>query len=186
MTLGGRELSIETGRMAKQASGAVVVRYADTMILVTAVTNFDAVAEQDFFPLQVEYRERAYAAGKIPGGFFKREGRPSEKEILGSRLIDRPIRPLFPEDFHCDTQIIANVISSDQENPADVLGIIGASTALMISEIPFSGPIAGVRIGRLNGEFILNPTIKQMEEGELDIVVAGTEDSVVMVEGECK
>ena len=186
MTLGGRELSIETGRMAKQASGAVVVRYADTMILVTAVANFDAVTEQDFFPLQVEYRERAYAAGKIPGGFFKREGRPSEKEILGSRLIDRPIRPLFPDDFHCDTQIIANVISSDQENPADVLGIIGASTALMISEIPFSGPIAGVRVGRVNGEFILNPTIKQMEEGELDIVVAGTEDSVVMVEGECK
>ncbi len=186
MTLGGRELTIETGRMAKQASGAVLVRYADTMILVTAVANFEAVAEQDFFPLQVEYRERAYAAGKIPGGFFKREGRPSEKEILGSRLIDRPIRPLFPEGFRCDTQVIANVISSDQENPADVLGIIGASAALMISEIPFAGPIAGVRVGRVNGEFVLNPTIKQMEIGDLEIVVAGTEDSVVMVEGECK
>jgi polyribonucleotide nucleotidyltransferase len=172
--------------MAKQASGAVLVRYADTMILVTAVANFEAVAEQDFFPLQVEYRERAYAAGKIPGGFFKREGRPSEKEILGSRLIDRPIRPLFPEGFRCDTQVIANVISSDQENPADVLGIIGASAALMISEIPFAGPIAGVRVGRVNGEFVLNPTIKQMEIGDLEIVVAGTEDSVVMVEGECK
>ncbi len=186
MTLGGRELIIETGRMAKQASGAVLVRYADTMILVTAVANFDAVTQQDFFPLQVEYRERAYAAGKIPGGFFKREGRPSEKEILGSRLIDRPIRPLFPEEFRCDTQVIANVISSDQENPADVLGIIGASAALMLSEIPFAGPIAGVRVGRVDGEFVLNPTIKQMEIGEMEIVVAGTEDSVVMVEGECK
>jgi len=186
MTLSGRELCIETGRMAKQASGAVLVRYADTMILVTAVANFDATVEQDFFPLQVEYRERAYAAGKIPGGFFKREGRPSEKEILGSRLIDRPIRPLFPEGFRCDTQIIANVISSDQENPADVLGIIGASAALMISEIPFAGPLAGVRVGRIDNEFILNPTIKQLENSTLDIVVAGTEDSVVMVEGECK
>jgi len=186
MTLGGRELVIETGRMAKQASGAVLVRYADTMILVTAVSNFDAVSLQDFFPLQVEYRERAYAAGKIPGGFFKREGRPSEKEILGSRLIDRPIRPLFPEGFRCDTQVIANVISSDQSNPADVLGIIGASAALMISDIPFDGPIAGVRVGRIDGEFILNPTIKQTETSEIEIIIAGTEDSVVMVEGECK
>ncbi|MCK9244393.1 MAG: polyribonucleotide nucleotidyltransferase [Candidatus Marinimicrobia bacterium] len=186
MTLGGRELCIETGRMAKQASGSVLIRYVDTMILVTAVANFEKEVEQDFFPLQVEYRERAYAAGKIPGGFFKREGRPSEKEILGSRLIDRPIRPLFPEGFRRDTQIIANVISSDQENPADVLGIIGASAALMISEIPFAGPIAGVRVGRLDGEFILNPTIKQTETSELDIIVAGTEESVVMVEGECK
>jgi len=170
--------------MAKQADGAVLVRYADTMVLVTAVANFDSPVEQDFFPLQVEYRERAYAAGKIPGGFFKREGRPSEREVLSSRLIDRPIRPLFPEGFFCDTQIIANLISSDQENPGDVLGIIGASMALMLSRIPFLGPIAGVRVGRIDGEFILNPTIPQLDKSELEIVIAGTEDSVVMVEGE--
>lgn len=184
LTLAGRDLVIETGRMAKQADGAVLVRYADTMVLVTAVANFDSPVEQDFFPLQVEYRERAYAAGKIPGGFFKREGRPSEREVLSSRLIDRPIRPLFPEGFFCDTQIIANLISSDQENPGDVLGIIGASMALMLSRIPFLGPIAGVRVGRIDGEFILNPTIPQLDKSELEIVIAGTEDSVVMVEGE--
>lgn len=184
MTLAGRELSLETGRMAKQASGAVVVRYGDTMVLVTAVANFNTKAEQDFFPLQVEYRERGYAAGKIPGGFFKREGRPTEKEVLSARLIDRPIRPLFPENYFCDTQIIANVISSDQENTGDILGVIGASAALSISNIPFLGPIAAVRVGYIADEFVLNPTIPQLEQSRMDIVIAGTEDSVVMVEGE--
>jgi len=186
MTLGGRELSIETGRMAKQASGSVVVRYGDAMVLVTATANFMEEAKQSFFPLQVEYREKTYAAGKIPGGFFKREGRPSEKEILAARLIDRPIRPLFKEGFFSETQIIANLISSDQVNPGDVLGITGASAALCISQIPFLGPIAGVRVGYLNEEFIINPTIAQIEELDLEIIVAGNEESVVMVEGEAK
>ncbi|MCK4640238.1 MAG: polyribonucleotide nucleotidyltransferase, partial [Candidatus Marinimicrobia bacterium] len=143
--------------MAKQAHGSVTVRYGDTMVLVTAVSNLLKPMNQDFFPLSVEYRERTYAAGKIPGGFFKREGRPSEKEILTSRLIDRPIRPLFAEGFFSDTQIIATVISGDQENPGDILGITGASIALSISKIPFLGPIAGVRVGRINGEYVLNP-----------------------------
>ncbi len=186
ITLGGRELIIETGRMAKQAHGSVTVRYGDTMILVTAVSNLLKPMNQDFFPLSVEYRERTYAAGKIPGGFFKREGRPSEKEILTSRLIDRPIRPLFAEGFFSDTQIIATVISGDQENPGDVLGIIGASAALSISKIPFLGPIAGVRVGRINGEYIINPTLTQMEKSDLEIIIAGTEESIVMVEGEAK
>ncbi len=186
MTLGGRELSIETGRMAKQASGSVVVRYGDAMVLVTATARFMEEAKQSFFPLQVEYREKTYAAGKIPGGFFKREGRPSEKEILASRLIDRPIRPLFKEGFFSETQIIANLISSDQINPGDVLGITGASAALCISQIPFLGPIAGVRVGYLKGEFIINPTISQIENLDLEIIVAGNEDSVLMVEGEAR
>ncbi len=186
MTLGGREFSIETGRMAKQAFGSVVIQYGDTMVLVTATSNFLKETDLDFLPLQCEYREKTYAAGKIPGGFFKREGRPSEKEVLSSRLIDRPIRPLFPEGFFCNTQIIANLISSDKVNPGDVLAITGASAALSISEIPFDGPIAGVRVGRINSEFILNPTIEQLEKTELEIVVAGSEDSVVMVEGESK
>ena len=186
ITLGGREFIIETGRMAKQAHGSVTIRYGDTMILVTAVSNLLKPMNQDFFPLQVEYRERTYAAGKIPGGFFKREGRPSEKEILTSRLIDRPIRPLFAEGFFSDTQIIATVISGDQENPGDVLGITGASAALSISKIPFLGPIAGVRVGRINGDYIINPTLTQMEKSDLEIIVAGTEESIVMVEGEAK
>lgn len=186
ITLGGREFSIETGRMAKQAHGSVVVQYGDTMVLVTAVADFMKPMNQDFFPLQVEYRERTYAAGKIPGGFFKREGRPSEKEILSSRLIDRPIRPLFAEGFFSDTQIIATVISGDQENPGDILGITGASMALSISKIPFLGPIAGVRVGRIDGEYILNPTMSQMEESDLEIVIAGSKESIVMVEGESK
>jgi len=186
ITLGGREFSIETGRMAKQAQGSVVVQYGDTMVLVTAVSDFIKPMNQDFFPLMVDYRERTYAAGKIPGGFFKREGRPSEKEILTSRLIDRPIRPLFAEGFFSDTQIIATVISGDQENPGDILGITGASMALSISKIPFLGPIAGVRVGRINGDYILNPTMTQMEESDIEIIVAGSEESIVMVEGESK
>jgi len=186
MTLGGREFSIETGRMAKQSRGSVLVRQGDTMVLVNANSNLLQEVNQDFFPLQCEYRERTYAAGKIPGGFFKREGRPSEKEILSARMIDRPIRPLFPESFSCDTQLIAYVLSSDRETPADVLAIIGASAALSISDIPFNGPIAGVRVGKIGDELIVNPTYAQLKESELEIVVAGNKESVVMVEGESK
>lgn len=180
----GKVLSIETGRYAKQANGAVMVRLGDTMVLVTAVATDEPVEGIDFLPLSVEYRERTSAAGKIPGGFIKREGRPSEKEILSSRLIDRPIRPMFPEGFRCETQIIATVFSADQENDADVIAAIGASAALCISDIPFDGPIAEVRVGRIDGVFILNPTYKEITQSDINITVAGTEDSIVMVEGE--
>ncbi len=184
--IGGKILSIETGRFAKQANGAVMVRFGDTMVLVSAVMAEEAKAEQDFFPLQVEYREKTSAAGKIPGGFIKREGRPTEKEILSSRLIDRPIRPLFPNEFKNETQVIAFVLSHDGENDADVLAAVGASAALTISDIPFDGPCAEVRVGRINGEFIVNPTIKQIKESDVELVVAGTSDSIMMVEGESK
>jgi len=180
----GKILSIETGRFAKQASGAVMVRLGDSMVLVTVVANDEPMEGIDFFPLSVEYRERTSAAGKIPGGFIKREGRPSEKEILSSRLIDRPIRPMFPDGFRCETQIVATVFSADQENDADVLAAIGASAALAISDIPFDGPIAEVRVGRTDGNFILNPTHKEIAGSNMNITVAGTEDSIVMVEGE--
>lgn len=181
---GGKKFSIETGRLARQANGAVMVRYADTMILVSAVASEEAKEDQGFFPLQVEYRERTSAAGKFPGGYIKREGRPSEKEILSARLIDRPIRPLFPENFKNETQIIAMVYSHDGENDADVLGMVGASAALCISNIPFDGPMAAVRVGRINGELIINPTFSQLKESDLEILVAGTDDSIMMVEGE--
>src|SRR5208283_3447395 len=171
---------------AKQADGSVMVRYGDTMVLATVVAKKDAVEGQDFFPLQVEYREKTSAAGKIPGGFMKREGRPSEKEVLSSRLIDRPIRPMFPEAFKCETQVMLTVFSADQENDSDILGAIGASAALMISDIPFDGPIAEVRVGRINGEFLINPTFKQLETSDMDVTVAGTKTSIVMVEGEAK
>ncbi|RPI73566.1 MAG: polyribonucleotide nucleotidyltransferase [Ignavibacteriales bacterium] len=184
--IGGKKFSIETGRFAKQASGSVMVRYGDTMVLVTAVAADKAPEGIDYFPLQVEYRERTSAAGKIPGGFIKREGRPTEKEILSARLIDRPIRPLFPDSFNNETQIIAFVYSYDGENDADVLAATGASAALAISDIPFEGPAAEVRVGRLNGNFICNPTHQQLKESELELVVAGTEDSIMMVEGEAK
>ena len=182
--VGGRKLTIETGRMAKQANGSALIRYADTMVLVTATASKDIRDDIDFFPLSVEYQEKTYAAGKIPGGFFKREGRPSEKEILSARLIDRPLRPLFPDDYRNDTQIAAFVISSDQENDADVLGTLGASVALSISNIPFNGPIAAVRVGRIGGQFVINPTFTQLDESDLELVIAGTEDSILMVEGE--
>jgi polyribonucleotide nucleotidyltransferase len=175
---------LETGRFAKQANGAVMVRYGDTMVLVTAVAAEEAKEDQDFFPLQVEYRERVSAAGKFPGGYIKREGRPTEKEILSSRLIDRPIRPLFPKDFTNETQVIAFVLSYDGENDPDVLAAVGASAALTISNVPFDGPVAEVRIGRLNGEFICNPTQQQVTESDIELVVAGTADSIMMVEGE--
>lgn len=186
LELGGTTLRIETGRLAKQANGAVLVTYGDTVVLCTAVAADEPKEGQDFFPLQVEYREKSSAVGKIPGGFFKREGKPTDKEILSSRLIDRPIRPLFPEDFMCDTQIICGVYSSDQENDADVIAAVGASAALMVSDIPFEGPIGEVRIGRVNGEFIVNPTHTELKNSDMDIVVGGTEDSVVMVEGDSK
>ncbi len=182
--IGGKKLTIETGRYAKQANGSVMVRYGDTMVLVTAVAAKEAKEDQGFFPLQVEYREKTSAAGKFPGGFIKREGRPSEKEILSSRLIDRPIRPLFPKDFKNETQIIASVLSFDGENDSDVLGAIGASAALTISDIPFDGPIAQIRIGRVDGEFVVNPTANQLKDADLELVVAGTADSIAMVEGE--
>lgn len=184
--LGGRLLKIETGRLARQAGGSALVQYGETVVLCTAVSAEEEKEDIDYFPLQVEYREKTAAVGKIPGGFFKREGKPSEKEILSARLIDRPIRPLFPENFKCETQVICSVYSSDKENDSDVLGAIGASAALMISEIPFDGPVGEVRIGRVNGEFVINPTQTQLETSDMDLIVAGTDDSVVMVEGEAK
>ena len=184
--LGGRLFSIETGRYAKQANGSVMVRYGDTMVLVTAVASSEAKEGLDYFPLQVEYREKTSAAGKFPGGYIKREGRPTEKEILSARLCDRPIRPMFPESFKNETQVIAMVMSYDGENDPDVLAACGASAALAISDIPFDGPIAEVRIGRLNGELVVNPTHEQIKLGDIELVVAGTADSIMMVEGESK
>lgn len=184
--IGGKKLSIETGRYAKQANGAVMVRYGDTMVLVTAVAAAEPVEDMDYFPLSVEYREKSSAAGKIPGGFFKREGKPSEKEILSARLIDRPIRPLFPDNFKNETQVAAFVYSFDGENDADVIAAVGASAALTISDIPFIAPIGEVRVGRINNEFIVNPTLQQLEISDMELVVAGTETSIMMVEGESK
>ena len=186
LELGGRVLRIETGKLAKQAGGSAMVIYGDTMVLCTVVSAEEEKEGVDFFPLQVEYREKVSAVGKIPGGFFKREGKPSEKEVLSGRLIDRPIRPLFPKTFKHETQVVCSVYSSDMENDADVLGAVGASAALMISDIPFDGPIGEVRVGRVNGEFLINPTHTQLNESNMDLIVAGTDDSIVMVEGEGK
>lgn len=183
--IGGKTLKIETGKLAKQANGAVTVQYGDTVVLVTAVAG-DLRKDIDFFPLSVEYREKAFAAGKIPGGFLKREGKPSDKEVLSARLIDRPIRPLFPDNYYNDTQVAAFVYSFDNENDPDVLGAVAASAALAISDIPFLEPIGEVRVGRINGEYIVNPTHQQLEESDLELVVAGTESSIMMVEGEAK
>jgi polyribonucleotide nucleotidyltransferase len=182
--LAGRTLTIETGRMARQADGAVLVQYGETVVLVAAVASKKPSEKVDFFPLQVEYRERAYAAGKIPGGFFKREGRPSEKEVLSARLVDRPIRPLFPKTFRYETQVAIQILSADKENDADLLGMIGASAALVISDIPFSEPIAAVRVGRIQGEFVINPTFPQLETSDMNVVIAASEDAILMVEGE--
>lgn len=181
-----KEIKIETGKLAKQADGAVVVSCGDTMVLVTAVASKEVAKDVDFFPLSVEYREKYYAAGKIPGGFFKREGKPREKEILTSRLIDRPIRPLFPDGFLYEVQIIATVISADKKNDPDVLSIIGASAALDISDIPFNGPVGAVRVGRIDGKIVINPYIDEMEKSDIDIVVAGTKKAVTMIEGDAK
>ena len=185
ITVGQQELSIETGKMAKQADGSVVVRYGDTILLVTAVSLRDK-RDVDFLPLTVEYQEKLYSAGRIPGSYFKREGRLTEKETLTSRLIDRSCRPLFPEGYAYETQIIASVISADQSNEGDVHGITGASAALWFSDIPFNGPIAGIRVGRVNGQLIANPDAKQREEGDLDLVMACSREAIVMVEGGAK
>ncbi|MFZ5571952.1 MAG: polyribonucleotide nucleotidyltransferase [Thermodesulfobacteriota bacterium] len=182
--VGGKTLSIQAGKVAKQASGSVWVSYGETIVLVTVVSAEDEKADTDFLPLSVEYQEKIYAAGRIPGNYFRREiGRPSEKEILTCRLIDRPIRPLFPKGYRCETQVIATVFSMDKENDPDVLAMVGTSAALEISDIPFAGPIAAVRVGRMDGRLIVNPTISQWEDCDINIVVAGSRTGVVMVEG---
>jgi len=186
ITWGGRPLKFETGRIARQATGAVVVQYGETSVLATVVAEREPRPGQDFFPLTVNYQEKTYAAGKIPGGFFKREGRPTEKETLTSRLIDRPIRPLFAEGFKNDVQIIINVLSHDMENDPDIVAMIATSAALTLSGVPFMGPIGGARVGFMDGDFVLNPTIDQIKESTLDLVVAGTGDAVLMVESEAK
>ncbi len=179
----GRQLSIETGRLAKQAGGAALVQYGETVVLVTATAAREGREGIDFFPLTVDYQEKTFAAGKIPGGFFKREGRLGAHEVLTSRLIDRPLRPLFPAGFKCETQIVATLLSYDKENDGDVLALIGASAALEISDIPFDGPIAGVRVGRVDGKLLVNPTLSQLAESDLQLILAGSRDAIVMVEG---
>ncbi len=182
--IGGRRLLLQTGKLARQANGAVWVQYGDTVVLAAATMSESDLPPQGFFPLTVDYRQKAYAAGRIPGGFFKREGRPTETEVLSARLVDRPIRPLFPKGLKREVQIIIWVLSSDRANDPDILGIIGASAALTISDIPFEGPIGAARVGRIAGQLVLNPTYQELETSDMDIVVAGTEDSIVMVEGE--
>ena len=182
----GRPITIETGKLAKQAHGSVVVRQGDTMLLATVVSNHDAKEGMDFLPLTVEYREKYAAAGRFPGGYFKREARPYDDEILVSRLIDRALRPMFPEDYHSDTQVVVNLISVDKENMADSLAGLAASAALAVSDIPFNGPISEVRVARINGELVINPTRSSMEHADIDLIVAGSADSIVMVEGEMK
>ena len=186
LKIGRQDLIIKTGQVAKQANGSVLVQYGETVVLVSAVMSNERREEIDFLPLTVEYKERTYAAGKIPGGFFKREGRPTEKEILTSRLIDRPIRPLFPEGMRNEIQIISLVLSSDGIYDPDILAVIGTSTALHISDIPFEGPIAAVRVAYVDEEFLINPTYKEVEESKLTVVVTGTKEGVVMLEGEAK
>ncbi|TWB36856.1 polyribonucleotide nucleotidyltransferase [Nitrospirillum pindoramense] len=186
MEWGGRKLVLETGKVARQADGAVIATYGDTVVLCTAVGAKSVKPGQDFFPLTVNYQEKAFAAGKIPGGFFKREGRPTEKEVLTSRLIDRPIRPLFIDGFRNEVQVVCTVLSHDLENDPDIVAMIGASAALTLSGLPFLGPVGGARVGYKDGEFILNPTLEQVETTDLDLVVAGTQEGVLMVESEAK
>ena len=181
-TFAGRRLVIETGHMAKQAAGSAIVQFGETKVL-AALTVSENQSPLPFFPLTVEYRERTYAAGKIPGGFIKREGRPSDGEILSARIVDRSIRPLFPEGFKNEVQVFVYVISADQENDADVLALVATSFALNASKIPFAAPIAGVRVGRIQGKWVLNPTFQQLEYSDMELVVAGSRDSIVMVEG---
>src|SRR6201984_117860 len=183
---GGKRISFETGKLAKQAHGSVVVRIGDNVVLATATASPDPREGIDFFPLTVDYREYTYAGGRFPGGFIKREGRPTEKEILTSRQIDRPIRPLFPEGFRCETQVIAMVLSADTTNDPDVAGINGASVALSVSDIPFHGPIGAVRVGQVNGEFVINPTYDEQREGSLNLMVVGTSEGIVMIESGAK
>jgi polyribonucleotide nucleotidyltransferase len=183
---GGRPFSIETGRVARQANGAVLVQYGETVVLVTAVTAEKRREGVDFIPLTVNYQEMTYAAGRIPGGFFKREGRPSDRETLISRFIDRPLRPLFPKGFQNEIQVIATVLSADQDNDPAILGMIGASSALSLSDIPFDGPIAGAKVGRIDGEYVLNPTHEELELSDIDLFVAGSENAIIMVEGSAR
>ncbi|MFM8655721.1 MAG: polyribonucleotide nucleotidyltransferase, partial [Chthoniobacterales bacterium] len=183
--IGQKEITFETGKIAKLADGAVMVRTGDTIILASAVSATKLRDGQDFFPLTVDYKEKAAAAGKFPGGYFKREGRPTEKETLTARMTDRPLRPLFPKDYFFETQIISLLLSADGENDADILSINGASAALAVSDIPFAGPIGAVRIGRVNGEFVVNPTHAQREQSDLDLVYVGKEGEVIMIEGAC-
>src|SRR6185503_4900152 len=184
--VGGKELTIETGRMAKQAGGSVVIRYGDTVVLVAATASAKPREGVDFLPLTCDYMEKTSSAGKIPGGYFRREGKSTEVEILTSRLIDRPCRPLFPKGWRFDTQIIATVLSADRENPSDVLALTGASAATLLSDLQWEGPIAGVRVGRVAGEFVINPTFAQQAESDLNFVVACSRDAIVMVEGAAK
>src|SRR6186713_2177244 len=186
ISVGQQTLSIETGRLAKQADGAVIVRSGDTMVLVTACAAASPREGIDFLPLTVDYREYAYASGRIPGGFFKRESKPAEKEVLTSRLIDRPLRPLFPSGWYYETQIVALLISADTDNDSDVLAITGASAALAISSIPFQKTIAGVRMGLIDGKFIVNPTYTERRASTLDLIVAGSNDAIIMVEAGAK
>ena len=183
---GGRKLVLETGRIARQAHGAVLATYGDTSVLATVVSDTTPKAGIDFLPLTVNYQEKTFAAGKIPGGYFKREGRPTEKETLTSRLIDRPIRPLFVDGYRCETQVIATAVSHDMENNPDIVGLVAASAALTLSGVPFRGPIGAARVGYINGEYVLNPLIDKMAETDLDLVVAGTDEAVLMVESEAK
>src|SRR6202050_2428493 len=182
----GRDLVLETGRMARQADGAVFASWGETTVLATVVAAKTPKPGVDFFPLTVNYQEKAFAAGRIPGGFLKREGRPSDKETLTSRLIDRPIRPLFPDDFRCDTQVIITVLSHDLETDPDILAMIASSAALTLSGVPFMGPIGGARVGYVKDEIVVNPTLEQLKDSVLDLVVAGTADAVLMVESEAR
>src|SRR5512134_1213178 len=183
---GGRKLVLETGRMARQADGAVLATYGETTVLATAVAAKTPREGVDFLPLTVDYQEKFYAAGRIPGGYFKREGRPTEKETLVSRLIDRPIRPLFVDGWRNETQVIATVLSHDMENDPDIVALVASSAALTLSGVPFMGPIGAARVGYIGGQYVLNPMIDEMAESALDLVVAGTADAVLMVESEAK
>src|SRR5262245_23416866 len=184
--VGDKQIVIEAGKLAKQADGAVTVRLGETIVIVAAVAATKAKEGQDFFPLTVDYREKAAAAGKFPGGYFKREGRPTEKEILTMRLIDRPIRPLFPKGWYNEVQVQSIVLSADGTNDPDILSIIGASAALMVSDIPWDGPLGAVRIGRVNGQFVANPTHADMPDSDLDLVYVGNARDIVMIEGSAK
>src|SRR6478735_8882837 len=183
---GGRTLTLETGKVARQADGAVLATYGETVVLATVVAAKAPKEGIDFLPLTVNYQERYYAAGRIPGGFFKREGRPTEKETLVSRLIDRPVRPLFAEGWRCDTQVIITTLSHDLENDPDIVAMVAASAALTLSGAPFMGPVGGARVGFINNEYVLNPQLDEMVESQLDLVVAGTTEAVLMVESEAK
>src|SRR5579864_2360808 len=183
---GGKEISFETGKLAKQAGGSAVVRLGENVVLAAATSNPDPREGIDFFPLTVDYREYTYAGGRFPGGFIKREGRMSEREVLTSRQIDRPVRPMFAEGFKCETQVIAFVLSADTDNDPDVLGINGASAALTLSDIPFQGPIGAVRVGLVNGQFVVNPSYSEMRDSLLNIMVVGTADGIVMIESGAK